>query len=53
MTGKEFKEYINKTLEDDDIIDYIVIGSSKDSELIDLDFDRINSEEKNYFSLHD
>lgn len=53
MNGKEFKEYINETLEDDDIVYYIVIGRIKDPELTDLEHKRINSENKNYYSLHD
>lgn len=53
MTGKEFKEYINNTLGDEDIIEYIVIGQGNycDPELADLEFRRITSEDKTYYSL--
>lgn len=53
MTGKEFKEYIDRTLQDDDIIYYIVIGRIYDPEICNLKFERKEDENKNYYSLHD
>ncbi len=52
MTGKEFKEYLEKTLKDDDTINYIIMsGECLQCDIEDLEIKKEDVEGKTFITF--